>query len=248
MTCDEFSSRWQERLNAPGSLPSPAELDHLAHCEHCHALSEAGELLSEALTDWRGSNDSWSVQEGDLPAVQRQARLIGRLTTTVVPQANRRNSRIREQRRSRVRVIVASTALLGLAVLALWTRQASEVAPLAALSSGLGEVVPAVALTAGPGSAGPVTVASESTDISTTFPPMALLASARDLVGIGLLPKTQSPPQATGGGASPTSFSTGQPTTQAPAPETLLADLEPIRRGMGRTLDFLWLVSEGNSR
>lgn len=247
MTCDEFSSRWQERLNAPGSLPSPAELDHLAHCEHCHALSEAGELLSEALTDWRGSNDSWSVQEGDLPAVQRQARLIGRLTTTVVPQANRRNSRIREQRRSRVRVIVASTALLGLAVLALWTRQASEVAPLAALSSGLGEVVPAVALTAEPGTAGPVTVASESTDISTTFPPMALLASARDLVGIGLLPKTQSPPQ-TSGGASPTSFSTGQPTTQDPAPETLLADLEPIRRGMGRTLDFLWLVSEGNSR
>lgn len=32
--------------------PSPAEVDHLAHCEQCHALAEAGELLSQALADW----------------------------------------------------------------------------------------------------------------------------------------------------------------------------------------------------
>ena len=75
---------------------------------------------------------------------------------------------------------------------------------------------------------------------------MALLASARDLVGIGLMPKAQIP--APPAGVSSFDPAAGQRTNQEPAPETLLADLEPIRRGMGSTLDFLWLVSEANSR
>lgn len=268
MTCDEFSRRWQERLNEQGSLPSPADVDHLAHCEQCHALAEAGELLSQALADWRGSAELPATGECDREVARRQSRLIRQLTRPqITPQSSGslRDSSPPRRMGERLRSALATTAaVLGLAAMFLWARptsdgsrslwQRSKGVALALWTRPVSDGPSPVALPAAPGSAvSPVAKAEggrsldpTTTHASTTFPPMALLASARDLVGIGLLPKAQIPAQPAG--VSPTHSAVRQPTAQEPARETLLADLEPIRRGMGSTLDFLWLVSEANSR
>ena len=267
MTCAEFSRRWQERLNEHGSLPSPAEVDHLSHCEHCHALAEAGELLSQALADWRGSAELPATGECDREVTRRQSRLIRQLTRPqITPQSSGspRDSRPPRRMGERVRVAAMTTAVLGLAVLFLWARPASDGtrslwqrtkgAALVLWTRAASDGHSPGALPAPPVSAvSPVAMAEEgrragptTTHTSTSFPPMALLASARDLVGIGLMPKAQTSAQPAG--VSSFDPAVGQPRNQEPAPETLLADLEPIRRGMGSTLDFLWLVSEANSR
>lgn len=248
MNCDEFQRRWHARQDGDGGPPGIAELAHIDRCEQCHALHESGELLASAITEWRNQPDRHSDSGSDREVTRRrQARLISQLTATAVATRDSRPSSTRPVRRwPPLRSLLAQGTVIagGLLGVMLWwghnpqfpggsipesrSTPVTITTPLPTNSTNLGQSASGQTSIGPAGSANP--------------PPLALLVSAGEVLQSNLLAKAtdlvvpRSQPVA------------GNPSAAEPPAETLLADLEPIRKGMGNTLDFLWVVSDGNSR
>lgn len=228
MTCAEFQLGWQARQDRQTGNLTPAEWAHVNGCEQCSALHEAGEVLSLAIQDWRRAEACPARSSPDRGSVRRQRQIMGQLSqlsghSLAVP-ARRGRERLSAKRHlAAIGLAVAAMALVIAAPhLSTWRMHTARRTERNA---------PGTTVVAAPPAEFESTNAASPLWMTTD-----VVASARRWVEV----------------ASPRVDIQGIAATRPPA-ETVetadsldtavIADLEPIRREMETTLNFLWLAS-----